>query len=328
MSSTVLRILAILLAIGAIAIGYLGYRTSQQPPKQAPARVETMQPKGDAVVFAVRDISAGQIIEAEDLTTGLVPTRPVRSYSSESALVGRKSRVDIAAGEMLLSSHFPVYSQLARSLRNGERAVAVKVDEVLGVGGFIEPGDHVDVLLYLRAGNETGKDSSAQVILSNVRVLAFGNMLETFGQHTDGGSLMDSSSKESAGGIKSVTDSHKKMEPTGKKSKTAVLAIAEADAPTLMLAESGGKLRLALRGVERVMSVAEELKEGSIETDYSYAGPEHDQENKYHVVLNDLARPSGSRSRYDDDEEGFGYSEQTDIVIHRGNSIETLTLRR
>lgn len=139
---------------------------------------------------------------------------------------------------------------------------------------------------------------------------------------------MDSSGKESAGGIKSVTGSHKKTEPTGKKSKTAVLAIAAADAPTLMLAESGGKLRLALRGVERVMSVAEELKEGSIETDYSYAGPEHDQENKHYIVLNDLTRPSSSRSRDDLDDESFGHREQANIVIHRGNSIETLTLRR
>ncbi len=324
MSSTVLRVLALLLAIGAIAIGYFGYRASQhQPPKQEVVRVEVTEPKGEAVVFAARDIPAGQVIVEDDLTTALVPTRPVRSYASGVAIVGRRPRVDIATGEMLMSGHFPTYSQLALSLHHGERALAVKVDEVTGAGGFIEPGDHVDVLLYLRADRETGPNSSAQVVLTNVRVLAFGNMLESPDQHSDEGGRQP---EPSSGGIKAVTGQSKKVEPTGKKSKTAVLAVAESDASILMLAESGGKIRLALRGVEQGAKVPASNEVGANDIDYFYAESEQDPQRRYYRVLSDLLRPGSVLSTAH--VESIGSRDQGSIVVHRGSSIETLTLGR
>ncbi|HBA66659.1 MAG TPA: Flp pilus assembly protein CpaB [Methylococcaceae bacterium] len=324
MSSTVLRILALMLAIGAIAIGYFGYRASQhQPPKQEVVRVEAEEPKGEAVVFAARDIPAGQAIVDDDLTTALVPTRPVRSYATGVAIVGRRPRVDIATGEMLMSGHFPTYSQLALSLHHGERALAVKVDEVTGTGGFIEPGDHVDVLLYLRADRETGPNSSAQVVLTNVRVLAFGNMLESPDQHSDEGSHPP---EQGGSGIKAVTGQSKKAEPTGKKSKTAVLAVAEPDASILMLAESGGKIRLALRGVEQGAKVSASTEVGANDIDYPYTKSEHDQQIRYYRVLSDLLRPESALSTAH--AESIGSRDQGRIVVHRGSSIETLTLER
>ncbi|WP_404356871.1 Flp pilus assembly protein CpaB [Methylotuvimicrobium sp. KM1] len=325
MSSTVLRVLALLLAIGAIAIGYFGYRASQhQPPNQEVVRVEAEEPKGEAVVFAARDIPAGQAIVEDDLTTSLVPTRPVRSYATGIAIVGRRPRVDIATGEMLMSGHFPTYSQLALSLHHGERAVAVKVDEVTGTGGFIEPGDHVDVLLYLRADRETGPNSSAQVVLTDVRVLAFGNMLQSPDQHSDedGGRQPETSS----GGIKAVTGQSKKVEPTGKKSKTAVLAVAVSDASILMLAESGGKIRLALRGVQQGAKVSASAEVGANDIDYSYAESEQDPQSRYYRVLSDLLRPGSALSTAH--VESISSRDQGSIVVHRGSSIETLTLGR
>ncbi|PKM36250.1 MAG: Flp pilus assembly protein CpaB [Gammaproteobacteria bacterium HGW-Gammaproteobacteria-10] len=287
-------------------------------PKQEVERVEVKEPKGEAVVFAARDISAGQAITEDDLTTGLVPTRPVRSYATGTAIVGRRPRVDIATGEMLMSGHFPTYSQLALSLHEGERAVAVKVDEVSGTGGFIEPGDHVDVLLYLRADRETGPNSSGQVVLTNVRVLAFGNMLESSDQRVD----ESDRAPEQSNGIKAVTGHSKKIEPTGKKSKTAVLAVAESDASTLMLAESGGKIRLALRGVED--RVSDQVKASG--TVYPYTESEQDPQNRYYTVLSDLLRPEAALSTAY--VESIGSRDQESIVVHRGSSIETLTLGR
>ena len=48
------------------------------------------------------------------------------------------------------------------------RAVSVRVDDVVGVGGFILPGNRVDVI----AARATGERAYAETILSNVKVLA------------------------------------------------------------------------------------------------------------------------------------------------------------
>ncbi|MEL0027488.1 MAG: RcpC/CpaB family pilus assembly protein, partial [Perlucidibaca sp.] len=66
-------------------------------------------------------------------------------------------------GALLQLSDLQPGSEVARLLRPGERAIAIPVDEVVGGGGFVQPGDLVDVLLFLR-GENGGKDS-AQVVM-------------------------------------------------------------------------------------------------------------------------------------------------------------------
>lgn len=249
MNSTVLRLLAVALALGALAVGYVGYRASQSPEPAAQS-APPPEPARDETVFAARAIPAGRAIAAEDLSVVRVLQRPVRAYASKEAVVGQAPWTAIAAGEMLLSGHFVHKSPLAHVVRPGERAVAVQVDEVIGTGGFLMPGDEVDVLLYLRADKETGERSSAQVVLHQVRVLAFGNLLET--SRSDAVSEREptaTGSLTAKGPGKSAPKNHGD-EPTGKKSKTAVLAVPEAATARLMLAESSGKLRLALYGAQ------------------------------------------------------------------------------
>ena len=321
MSSSVLRIFAVILAIGAITIGYLGYKASKQPPKPEPVTVEVVKPKGEFVVFAARDIPAGRVIGEEDLTTALVPIRPVRSYMTTSALIGRKARIDISTGEMVLSSHFPSYSQLALNLQAGERAVAVRVDEVVGAGGFIEPGDQVDVLLYLRAGQEVGNDSSAQVVLSKVRVLAFGNMLESLDELVaDDDAQLQLSEKAKTSKAKVVARKREKEEPTGKKSKTAVLAIAESDTSTLMLAESSGNLRLALHGVEREADAEASLTQSALSSSPSGNG----KEDKHYIMLRTLTRNGTAKQKAEIKSSGDEGGSR--VMVHRGDSVETWTL--
>ncbi|MGH8550459.1 MAG: Flp pilus assembly protein CpaB [Methylococcales bacterium] len=248
MSSSILRVVAVLLAVGAIVIGYMGYQAGSQPKTEiaAPAKVE---PPGEAVIFAAREIAAGHAITTDDLAIGHVPTRPVRAYGASQDLIGKKPKLSISTGEMLLASHFPSHSQLAQSLGAGERAMAVKVDEVIGTGGFIEPGDTVDILLFLGSDRqEIGEHSSAQVVLSNVRVLAFGNVLE---QPTEGAGSEISRDDNLLNKAQKTTAKNEKSEekPSGKSSKTAVLAVPAAETTKLMLADSSGKIRLALRGV-------------------------------------------------------------------------------
>lgn len=324
MSSSILRVFAVVLAVGAIVIGYFGYKASEQPPKPEPAQVEIAEPKGDAVVFAARDIQAGQAITQDDLATSLVPTRPVRSYATGDSLIGRRAGTDIAKGEMVLSSHFPSHSQLALSLHPGERAVAVKVDEVIGTGGFIEPGDRVDVLLYLQADQETGKDSSAQVVLSKVRVLAFGNSLETPYEQTAAGEGPSGLLEKAKNG--GQEDKRKKEEPDGKKSKTAVLAIAEADTSTLMLAESSGKIRLALHGVEPMPmeNVMRAVETGLVPPALFSSGMGASKKDQHYIVLKELVS-KGAGAREAETGSG-GAAKRGQVFVHRGGSTETLTL--
>lgn len=242
MSGNLLRILAIFLLIGAILVGWYGYRLSDQP---APAPVAEKTPvKLHPQVVAQRTIPAGHVLIPDDLTIAQVEQPNALGFASRSDLVGRMVMEQIEAGMPVLSTDFPVLGPAAELLRSGERGVAIKVDEVVGVSGFVRPGDHVDVLLYLRAEHEAVEESLAQVVLRDVRVVGFGQEIqqesetpvETAGDGTATASETDKSARNN--------------DQTGASSRSAILAVKEGDMTKLMLAANSGLLRLALRGAE------------------------------------------------------------------------------
>lgn len=254
MSSSVLRIMAVLLALGALALGYMGYQASHAPALSNDKTVEAPPPEPVRlpVLVAAQDISTDQQITEDDVTVMFMTAPPAHSYSTQQQVINRQVKLPIAAGDLILEEHFHDFSHLVNAIRAGERAIAIRVDEVTGVGGFIQPGDYVDVLLYLAAGNETGKQSSAQRILSAARVLAYGNSVDT----TDVDAISakakvntDENATEQPS-VETATKDVEEDEPTGKQSKTAVLAVKDQDMSALLLAESAGRLRLALLGPE------------------------------------------------------------------------------
>jgi pilus assembly protein CpaB len=220
-----LRGLALALAIGAVVAAVVGYRLSTQPMSAKPA------PPAETVVQAARALRAGDPIGQADLAVTTVPTRPTGSFANPGLVVGQTPAVDVPAGEILNRSHFQTSGRLSRSVRAGERAVAVKVDEVAGLAGFAEPGDRVDVLFHVRGSKETANSTSAQVVLANVRLLAYGEMV----QQAPSGS--ESPLPRTAEKPASRASSH----------SSAVLAVPEAAAARLMLAANSGNLRLSLR---------------------------------------------------------------------------------
>ncbi|MBI5462028.1 MAG: Flp pilus assembly protein CpaB [Gammaproteobacteria bacterium] len=231
-----LRFLAGLLAIGSVVIGYVGYRLSQNAPAGQPDRSGTSVSR-DAdvhpVIVAQRDIPAGHSIVADDLTSVPFPLRPAHTYSKTGELLGKTPTLPIAAGEAPLERHFLPGSLLARSIHPGERAVAVKVDEVIGGGGLVQPGDYVDVLLYLRGGGKELPKSLAQVVLKHARVLAYGDAV--------------------IGAADAVAGDDDARAPKG---LSAVLAVPLEQTAPLMLAASAGTLRLAVYGAEESQAVA------------------------------------------------------------------------
>lgn len=229
-----LRVLAIVFAVGAVIAGFIGYRLSDQPPPPPPAPVAAVT---YPVVESLKPLRAGEAIAADGLGVKQVAARPAGSFSDPAQVVGQAPKADIAAGETLNRSHFAVTGQLQRGLRPGERAVAIKVDEVVGLGGFAQPGDRVDVLLYLRPSQETRNASSGQVVLSGVRLLAVGEAVHLPAAPDEGDAAAPARSGDKAGAKARTTTS-------------AVLAVPEAAAPRLMLAANSGSLRLSLRPAE------------------------------------------------------------------------------
>lgn len=220
-----LRGLAFLLAIGALVAAFVGYRlsTTAVPAPSAPP--------AEAAVQAVKPLRAGQSITATDVVLQPVAGKPAGSFAAPAQVIGQAPVVDIAPGETLNRSHFQSSGPLLRSVHAGERAVAIKVDEVAGLAGFAQPGDRVDVLLHLRGTQETANTSSAQVVLADVRLLAYGESVQPAPGEGDG----------------TVARGAEKLSGRPRTHSSAILAVPEAAAPRLMLAASSGNLRLSLR---------------------------------------------------------------------------------
>lgn len=236
MNSTMLRILATILAIGSVALGYVGYQLSQRESAGQEEQAGSSLPQSaDAhpVVIAQKAIPAGHPITPEDLAWVSFPFRPDHTYGSPTDLIGKTPAVPIAAGEAPQERHFLPGSLLSRSVRPGERAIAVKVDEVVGSGGLVQPGDYVDVLLFLRASGKELPKSSAQIVLKHIKVLAYGD------------AIVGVSEKPAGDDAARAT-----------KERSAVLAVPLAQTSSLMLAASAGSLRLAVYGAEESQAVA------------------------------------------------------------------------
>lgn len=247
MNSRVMLLLALLLVIGAGVAGYLGYKTTEdakqavfaaeQQAAVAKKQAEVTVPGKEPVVVLKRDVSLYQLLTAEDLTIDYLKVAPPRSFRKIEDAVGQPVHTELLTGSILELGHLQPGSDVARLLRVGERAVAIPMSEVIGGGGFVQPGDLVDVLLFLR-GQQGAKDS-AQIAMQSLRVVGFGSEIIS-----------------STGGVESAdSKSGRKTAKAG--ARTAVLAVTEKDAPRLMLASSLGTLRLAIRPTAETMSAAQ-----------------------------------------------------------------------
>jgi pilus assembly protein CpaB len=138
------------------------------------------------VVAAAQDLKLGTVLAANDLSSMEVSGAPPKGSFLEkdkATLVGRGVVSDLYQGEPILDSRLaPAGSGggLAATIPKGMRACAVKVDEVVGVAGFVTPGQRVDVLA---SGTPPNASQTAQVaaegtqvrtLLQNIQVLSAG----------------------------------------------------------------------------------------------------------------------------------------------------------
>ena len=129
---------------------------------------------------------ARTLVASMTVLSGLIKTTPwpkasvpAGAFSSPQQVLGKVSRVKIMANEPILDSRLAGEGAgLTVRLEPGKRAVAVRVDEIIGVSGFIVPDDRVDVILTTTpaGGNQDAKIS--KIVLQNKRVLSVAQSTE------------------------------------------------------------------------------------------------------------------------------------------------------
>jgi len=167
----------------ALITSYLIYNYIQKKPTSKEAALAT-QP----VAVATVDLPLGTVIKKEmvKLEPFLSKSLPAGYFSDASALQGRVSLSPIAAKEPILQSRLaPVDIKgggVAAVIKPKSRAVAVRVDKVIGVAGFIHPGNRVDVLVTISGGGKDIPEPITKTVLENILVLAAGPEIQQTGK--------------------------------------------------------------------------------------------------------------------------------------------------
>jgi pilus assembly protein CpaB len=202
------------LVLGGLA-SLLAYRALQK---------HTGATQGDLqdVVVATTDLTVGARIQDSDVRIVRFPadTVPQGIFHRTKSVIGRGVVLPIARGEFVLPLKLAgenAGAGLQSTIPQGMRAVSVRVSDISSVGGFVQPGTRVDVLM---TGNPGGSAEPQTItVLKNVAVLANGMNMDR--------SIVRGDSQQNAPII--------------------TLAVSPDDAQRLALATAQGRIQLALR---------------------------------------------------------------------------------
>jgi pilus assembly protein CpaB len=199
---------------GALAFGTYNYM------QRLPAASTSIPTR--PVVVAASDLDIGAELRREDIRIIDWPANavPANSISDPKDVVGRGLVLPVIENEPFLPMKLAskeAGAGLPPVIPPGLRAVSVKVNEVIGVAGYVLPGTRVDVVATVSpTGN--GADMTTKVILTNVQVLAAGTKIDR------------------------ETDKNKPMPVS-----VVTMLVNPEEAERLTLASTEGKIQLALR---------------------------------------------------------------------------------
>src|SRR5438309_903792 len=151
---------------------------------------------------------------------------PRDAVATPADLNGKVALVTMAPGQMVTERQVATKGPelgMAYAVRPPRRAVTVALDPIIGVAGFPKPGNHVDVL----ATFTTDRGMVTRTVLQDVEILALGAEIQPVSK-----------------------DRKAEKQAEAAQQPTATLAVLPPEAEKLILAESRGKLRLALRSVD------------------------------------------------------------------------------
>lgn len=175
-----------------------------------------------SVVVAAQDIGEGERLGRLALATREWPagTAPRGVYSVIDSLVGRVARVPIFTGEPIVGGRLAPPGTgpgIEVKIAPGMRAMAVKINDVVGLSGLIQPNSRVDVLVTVKTSDAEGREE-AKLFMSNMRVLSVGTQVE---RGADGNPI---------------------------NATTATLEVTPREAERLAIATHQGSIQLVLRG--------------------------------------------------------------------------------
>jgi pilus assembly protein CpaB len=182
------------------------------------------------IVVATREIPEGGVIDRAAVTTTHWPAAsvPVGAFTAIDSVVGRITRVAVFSGDPIVPARLaPAGSGpgLEVKIAPGKRAMAVRINDVAGISGLIQPNSRVDVLVTLRT-DALSQRQVAKVFMENMRVLSVGRHMERDGD----GEPIDAT--------------------------TATLEVAPDEAERLAVAMNQGSIQLVLRGYGDPSNVA------------------------------------------------------------------------
>jgi len=177
---------ALVIAIGTAMAAKSLFTGASAPKAEAAQQV----PKGPKVLVAQRALPVGTIITADSISFQAWPKEMVQDAyfldgeADMNKLLGTVVRYPITAGQPVTQGALVAPGDrgfLAAALGAGMRAITIPVSAKTGVGGFVFPGDHVDLMLTQSVRANDGGDTlrATETILRNVRVLATDQSTET-----------------------------------------------------------------------------------------------------------------------------------------------------
>ncbi len=227
-------VLALVIAVVASVLIYK-WMKKQTAPKEI-AKIEEVNIKQVAV--AKVNLPAGTKVKADQFKTVsfLEESLPSGYFSDSEKLTGRVVMKPINSKELILESALApegvTKGGVTAILKPGKRAVALAGNKLMGVSGFVNPGDHVDILM--QTTDPKTSETINKTVFENVRILATGTQLVT-----------------NAEGQPSPVDSY-------------TFEVTPEEGERLTLAASSGKLQFALRSVldsETVLTTGATSKE-------------------------------------------------------------------
>jgi pilus assembly protein CpaB len=206
---------------GALLFGLLAAVSVSRYLSSAQAYTKSL----NGVVVAKVAIPLGTKIIPEQLMLVQFPAEstPDGAFQSVEKLSGRVAVVNIAPREPITEIRLApegTAGGLSAVIPEGYRAMTVKVDDVVGISGFIMPGTLVDVVVVIVPGDNgvQAQDPISKIVLQNIKVLANGQNIDK------------PESEREANSVKAVT-----------------LLVTPEQAEKLALASSEGKLQLVMR---------------------------------------------------------------------------------
>ena len=249
------------LVLAVTAGGALAFATYNYVQHQ-PARSASIPTR--PVVVAATDLDIGAELRREDIRVIDWPANavPANAISDPKEVIGRGIVLPMIQNEPILPMKLAsteAGSGLPPAIPPGLRAVSVRVNEVIGVAGYVLPGTRVDVVATVSpSGN--GADMTSKVILTNVQVLAAGTKIER------------------------DTDRNKPMPVS-----VVTLLVDPEEAERLTLASTEGKIQLALRNpLDKTMPATHGIRPAAL---FGFGAPTRSATARTRLVSASPAKP-------------------------------------